>query len=178
MTTVLRELHTVAFIQIPEQARLAAMAPTGTVLITGANGGLGTAVVSRILANRNLSSTYYGLYMVRNPATATALQKLLQRAPASHKHSVEALDLGELKAVRALAASINRRIASGEIPPIRALIWNAGYQEAEGQEFSKDGFALSFQANYLSHWLLTLLLLKSMDAKEGRVVVVGSWSHE
>jgi NAD(P)-dependent dehydrogenase (short-subunit alcohol dehydrogenase family) len=155
-----------------------AMAPTGTFLITGANGGLGTQVVSRLISNPSLASSLYGLYTVRNPSTATSFKQVLSRAPAVHKHSIEALDLGKLKDVRTLADSINSRVASSAIPPIRALVLCAGYQEGEEQDFSEDGFAMSFQANYLSHWLLTLLLLKSMDPKEGRIVVLGSWTHE
>ncbi len=37
---------------------------------------------------------------------------------------------------------------------------------------------MSFQVNYLAHFLFTLLLLQSMDKTHGRIVVIGSWTHE
>lgn len=45
-------------------------------------------------------------------------------------------------------------------------------------QWTDDEFDTTFAANYLGHWLLTLLLLKSMDKEEGRIIVIGSQSHE
>lgn len=64
------------------------------------------------------------------------------------------------------------------IPPIRALILAAGYQDFGKQSWTKDSFDTTFASNYLGHWLLTLLLLGSMDKETGRVVVIGSQGHE
>lgn len=83
-----------------------------------------------------------------------------------------------MESVRAVAAEINARVEAGEIPPIRALILNAGWNEFQSQTWTEDGFDMAFAVNYLGHWLLTLLLLKSMDRDVGRVVVVGSLAHE
>ncbi len=41
-----------------------------------------------------------------------------------------------------------------------------------------DGLDTTFVANYLGHWLLTLLLLQSIDKESGRIVVIGSFAHE
>jgi NAD(P)-dependent dehydrogenase (short-subunit alcohol dehydrogenase family) len=73
---------------------------------------------------------------------------------------------------------INRKVSAGEIPPIRALILNAGHQEMDEQRFTEEGLATVFVANYLGHWLLVLLLLRSMDRERGRIVVLGSRAHE
>lgn len=43
---------------------------------------------------------------------------------------------------------------------------------------SQDGFEMSWQVNHLSNFVLVLLLLQSMDKKNGRILIVGSWSHE
>lgn len=43
---------------------------------------------------------------------------------------------------------------------------------------SEDGYEMSFQVNYLSNFILILLLLQSMDKTNGRILIVGSWSHE
>lgn len=77
-----------------------------------------------------------------------------------------------------MANHINARVAGGRLPPIRAIIENAAYQEHAEQNFSNDGFDMTFHATYLGHWLLTLKLLQSMDKDNGRVAVVGSYSHD
>jgi NAD(P)-dependent dehydrogenase (short-subunit alcohol dehydrogenase family) len=76
------------------------------------------------------------------------------------------------------AVALNTRVAAGELPRIRALILNATFQEYTAQMWTEDSFDTSFAANYLGHWLLTLLLLQSMDRHEGWIVVLGSLSHE
>lgn len=155
------------------------MAPVGTIVVTGANGGLGSAIVSAVKSNSSLAQDYYGLYAVRNPQTATQVQATLRNAShVEHVHELVALDLGSLSSVRSAASEINRRVDNGEIPRIRALILNAGWQEYTTQTITKDGFDMAFHVNYLGHFLLTLLLLQSLDRDNGRIVVVGSWSHE
>ncbi|KAJ9133876.1 Protochlorophyllide reductase B, chloroplastic [Pleurostoma richardsiae] len=155
---------------------MAGEAKKGMILITGANGGLGSAMVSHIVSS-DLGRDYHGLYAVRNPKTADVLKDVLAKAP-QHKHDVVAIDLGSLASVRETAAAINQRVATGSLPRIRALILNAAFQEHTTQTFSADGFDMTFQVNYLSHFLLTLLLLQSMDTEQGRILVVGSWSHD
>jgi len=151
----------------------------GTILVTGTNGGLGSAIVKHIVSSPDLCQ-FHGLYTVRNteqpsPALDSALK---QAQSAGHAYDRIGLDLAKLENVRAVAASINNRVAEGSLPRIRALILNAGFQEQNSQTFTDDGFDMSFQVNYLSHWLLVVLLLQSMDRERGRVVVVGSSGHE
>lgn len=151
----------------------------GTILVTGANGSLGSALVSRIVSEPE-TAAYHGIYTVRNAEAAPALKSALQagRLADSHSHDVVSLELTSLTSVRAVAATINGRVASGEIPPVRALVLNAGYLEFTTQTWTDDGFDMTFASNYLGHWLLALLLLQSMDSELGRIVVVGSESHD
>lgn len=58
------------------------------------------------------------------------------------------------------------------------MILNAGFHDFGNQSFTEDGLDIVFAANYLGHWLLTLLLLKSIDRAAGRIVVVGSQAHD
>ncbi|KAI1804562.1 NAD(P)-binding protein [Daldinia bambusicola] len=151
----------------------------GTILVTGTNGGLGSAIVDQILHRPSLAQEYHGLYTVRKVESADAVKSILQNASkAGHKYDLIPLDLASLASVRQVAADINSRVSTGEIPPIRALVLSAAYQEHGHHDFSKDGFDMSFQASYLSHFLLTLLLLQSMDKEKGRILVLGSWSHD
>lgn len=43
---------------------------------------------------------------------------------------------------------------------------------------SDDGFEMSWQVNFLANFVLSLLLLQSMDKREGRMLIIGSWAHE
>ncbi|KAF5616702.1 dehydrogenase reductase [Fusarium sp. NRRL 52700] len=144
----------------------------GTILITGANGGLGSAIVTNILGKPQLASNHTGVYIVRSAATATRLQQVLKSAPEGHRHDVVDLDLGSLASVRTMATRINHRVAVGDLPPIRALILNAGYQDHEDIVNSNQA------VNFLANQLLTLLLLQSMDKENGRILLIGSWSHD
>ncbi|KAI0394220.1 putative short-chain dehydrogenase [Xylariaceae sp. FL0594] len=153
----------------------AAKPAEGSILITGANGGLGSALVEQITSHPELSA-YHGLYTVRDSAKSHSLTSMLERG-GTHPHDIVPLDLTKLDNVRRVAENINGRVAVGEIPPIRALILNAGFQDFGNQSWTDDGLDTTFAANYLGHWLLTLLLLKSMD-KAGRIVVIGSQSHD
>lgn len=154
-------------------------APKGSIVITGANGSLGRSIVSAIISSPEFVH-YHGVYTVRNTATAEELRNVLQvqSAPRPHKHDVMSLDLASLASVRAFAARLNEAVAAGSIPPIRVLILNAGWQEFKTQTWTEDGFDMAFMVNYLGHWLLTMLLLRSMDRESGRIVVVGSLAHE
>ncbi|TAQ84953.1 hypothetical protein B7494_g6727 [Chlorociboria aeruginascens] len=154
------------------------MPPKGTIVLTGANGGIGSSIVSRILTSPELSS-YHGIYTVRDASsTSLHLPPHLGSNTVKQSYDTLSLELSNLASVRSAAATINTRVAAGEIPPIRALILNAGYQELDAQRFADDGFATMFTANYLGHWLLVLLLLQSMDREMGRIVVLGSKAHD
>ncbi|CAN8100472.1 unnamed protein product [Discula destructiva] len=151
----------------------------GTILITGANGSLGNALVSRLLSKRE-TVAYHGIYTVRNADAAPALKSALQagKSADSHSHDVISLELTDLSAIRRAASRIKKSVAIGEIPPIRALVLNAGYLEFLKQTWTEDGFDMTFASNYLGHWLLAILLLQSMDPQAGRIIVIGSDSHD
>lgn len=151
----------------------------GTILVTGSNGSLGCAIVSQIFTTPELVGCY-SLYTVRDSRSAEGLQTALQRALPSnpHAHKILSLDLADMENVRKVATTINKSVATGSIPPIRAIILNAGFIEFTNQSWTKDGFDMTFASKYLGHWLLCLLLLESLDRDSGRTVVVGSESHE
>lgn len=145
----------------------------GSILITGANGGIGVGIVDELLKS-SYAVTHEAIYIVRDPAKALALEAAIKNAPTDHHHQVVALDLESLDAVRTFAAGINERVANGSLPPIQALVLNAGVQDITKKFFTKDGMERTFVVNYLVNFLLTLLLLKSIDKKCGRIVFVGS----
>lgn len=77
----------------------------GTILVTAANGGLGSAIAEQIASKAELSA-YLGLYAVRNAEHAPALTSALAHGTA-HAHDVLSLDLTKLDDVRKVAEEIN-----------------------------------------------------------------------
>ncbi|CAG9990313.1 unnamed protein product [Clonostachys byssicola] len=149
----------------------------GTILVTGANGGLGCGIVSRIISTPELA-LYHGIYVVRDATQASALESVLTRASSSHTYRIMSLDLTSLDNTRAIAKSLRTEVEEGAIPPFCRLILAAGYNDMGEQSETEEGFDAAFVANYLGHWLLTLMLLQAMDREHGRIVVVGSDAYE
>ena len=149
----------------------------GTIILTGANGGLGSAFVAHFLKTPQ-AALYKGIYTVRDPSTAHNLHSILKKTPEYHSYEVSAFDLTTLENVRAFASSINSRVANGSIPLIRTLILNAGVEFFETPNFTNDGIETTFAVNYLANFLLVLLLLQSMDPEHGRIICIGSITHE
>jgi hypothetical protein len=120
-------------------------------MVTGTTFSLGTAIVRSVLRRPDLVKNTYGLY-----ATAHGAESRLRELLGSNKHTHEILTLAytDLADVRKTAEGINRRVAIGSLPPIQALVLH-----------EKDD---------VMPFLLSLLLLQSMDQDRGRIVVVGN----
>ncbi|ETS84700.1 hypothetical protein PFICI_02725 [Pestalotiopsis fici W106-1] len=147
-----------------------------SILLTGASGGLGGAIFSQIVSTPALRA-HHGIYAVRDAASSKSTFKKLSSSSPFHSYELVSLDLSRLQSVREVAAAINAQVEVGSIPPITAIILNAGYEEAERQTWTEDGLDMSFMVNYLGHWLLTLLLLQSVDRERGRIVWISSWAQ-
>jgi NAD(P)-dependent dehydrogenase (short-subunit alcohol dehydrogenase family) len=133
---------------------MAAVRPLGeqTVLVTGSSDGLGRAVAAE-LARSKATVIVHG----RDPAkTAAAAEEI------GSEHTRVA-DLASLDEVRRLA---------GEIDELDTLVCNAGLIVPERRQ-SSDGHELTFAVNYLSHFLLTRLLLDRLR-EPARIVNVSS----
>ena len=146
---------------------------SGTVLVTGPNGGLGIGFVAQLLGSP-YATCHETIYAVRDPEKALALKTVLKTASKDHKQLVLPLDLTSLDNIREFATDINKRVTAGSLPPIQALVLNAGVKDCTGDNFTKDGYEHTFAVNYLANFLLSLLLLESMDKQCGRIIYVGS----
>jgi NAD(P)-dependent dehydrogenase (short-subunit alcohol dehydrogenase family) len=139
-------------------------AAEATILITGATDGLGKRV-ARELAAKGTTVLLHG----RSPERLEATLEELRSQTGSQKVGSYLADLSSLGAVRDLAD----RILS-EYDRLDVLINNAGMIVQERKE-SEDGYELTFAVNYLSHFLLTSLLLPLLkDSAPARVVNVAS----
>lgn len=151
---------------------------TGTVILTGANGSLGLGFVQALLASypkHILVATVRNTSPQSDPNTAN-LVKLLSRYP-QDRVLVESLDLGSLASVRSFADRISTKISDGEIPQISAIVCNAFTWSLNGQKKTLDGHEATFQVSHLSHFVLVLKLLGSMNPTSGRIVMLGSEAH-
>ncbi|KAH6649420.1 hypothetical protein F5144DRAFT_607593 [Chaetomium tenue] len=152
----------------------------GTVIITGANGSLGLGFVHALLTSH---PDYTLIATVRNPSSeqdphTAQLRKLLSSHPKSQTH-LETLDLGRLADVRAFTTRAAHQITTNQLPPISAIVCNAFTWSLHGQKTTADNYEATFQVSHLSHMVLVLRLLGSMDtAGNGRIVLLGSEAHD
>jgi len=82
------------------------------------------------------------------------------------------LDLASLASVRGFID--NSR--AGALPPIQAVICNAGVQVVSGVQSTADGHEMTFGVNHLGHFALVCGLLDTLHA--ARIVVVSSGTHD
>ncbi|MCU1427262.1 MAG: dehydrogenase, short-chain alcohol dehydrogenase like [Actinomycetia bacterium] len=139
-----------------------------TVVITGGNSGIGkeTAVA---LAGMGADVAI----TARNPEKgAAALADIVARS-GKDRVQVVPLDLASLTSVRACAADLAERFEH-----IDVLINNAGGTLSKRQ-ITEDGFEMTFGVNHLGHFLLTNLLLGSLEnTGSARVITVASGAHQ
>jgi NAD(P)-dependent dehydrogenase (short-subunit alcohol dehydrogenase family) len=152
---------------------------TGTVIITGGNGSLGLSFIQAFLTS---NPEYTIIATVRNPSSeqdpnTAKLRKLLSAHPES-RTQLETLDLGRLADVRAFTTRIADQITVDKLPRIVAIVCNAFTWSLHGQKTTTDNYEATFQVSHLSHMLLVLRLLGSMDPNAGRIVLIGSEAHD
>jgi NAD(P)-dependent dehydrogenase (short-subunit alcohol dehydrogenase family) len=153
--------------------------PTGnarTIVITGGNAGLGYGCATALVSSTD--GPWHVVVASRNAdRTREAVDKLAGAIRPEHTAEAMSLDLASLASVRAFAAELAGRVASGTIPPLQALVCNAGVQAGTEQTRTADGFESTFGINHLGHFLLVNELLPVLRAP-ARVVVVASGVHD
>jgi retinol dehydrogenase 12 len=108
----------------------------------------------------------------RNGSKAEAVKREIASASGATEVDYIVADLGSLDQVRRLADTFKQRCSRLDV-----LINNAGVFMPERQ-VTADGFELSYQVNYLSHLLLTHLLLDALKRSEqGRIINLSSSVH-
>ncbi|MEX2249414.1 MAG: SDR family NAD(P)-dependent oxidoreductase [Parvibaculum sp.] len=140
----------------------------GTIIITGGNQGLGFGAAKAL---RRLDPKAQLVLACRDETRGReAAARLRGKGPAPISLP---LDLASLASVRAFAAGF----ADQKLPPLQALVCNAGIQFITKPELSRDGFELTFAVNHLAHFLLANLMLPHIEPG-GRIVFVSSGTHD
>ena len=140
-----------------------------TVIITGGNRGLGYECAKNIAAETD----WHVILACRNIHTAQSAVKQLVTETSNPHIEAMTLDLASLASVR----QFTQAFAARNLPPLKALVCNAGLQVVSGTTFTQDGFEMTFGVNHLGHYLLTHLLLGQLD-RPARIVVVSSGTHD
>ncbi|CAN2387626.1 alcohol dehydrogenase (NADP+) activity [Pristimantis euphronides] len=135
-----------------------------TVIITGANSGIGRAAAAELL---RLEARV--ILACRDLERGLEAAAELERTEAGGEVLVKLLDLSNLRSVRRFCQEVLK-----EEPKLDVLINNAGVFQCPYTK-TEDGFEMQFGVNHLGHFLLTHLLLPLLKSSApSRIVVVSS----
>lgn len=118
-----------------------------TVVITGANSGLGyECALSLLRGDWNKDSNHYHVIMAcrdegRANAAIDKIKKTIGESKIKSNGDLQYMqcDLGSLASIRKFAESLIEVAKEGGIPPIKALVLNAGLQFVNGITYTEDG---------------------------------------
>lgn len=139
-----------------------------TILITGANTGLGYETALELakknalvlLAGRNIDKINQAILNIKSECPSAKLEAGI-------------VDLTDLQSVKTFAESILEKHHRLDV-----LINNAGVMFPPASK-TKDGFELQFGVNFIAHFALTALLFEVISkTKDSRVVTLSSIAHK
>jgi NAD(P)-dependent dehydrogenase (short-subunit alcohol dehydrogenase family) len=133
-------------------------------LITGATDGVGKATALELAKNG-----FTIVVAARSANKAEALKREIETSTGNRSADYIVADLASLRQVRQLAETFRHRYSKLDV-----LINNAGVFLPTRIE-TEDGYEMMYQVNYLSHFLLTHLLLEELKKSEqGRIINLSS----
>ena len=142
-----------------------------TVVVTGGNTGLGYECARSIAAS---DRDWRIVLAVRGLEKGERAALRIVEETGNPNVEAARLNLCSLSSVRAFARGL---ISRRDLPPLRAVVCNAGLQVVSGTGYTEDGFETTFGVNHLGHFLLVTLLLKRLAAP-ARIIFVSSGTHD
>ncbi|MGP5930487.1 SDR family NAD(P)-dependent oxidoreductase [Corynebacterium glyciniphilum] len=140
-----------------------------TVVMTGATRGIGRVAAQRLLTRQP------GTHLVLlGRGDATDVVEDLQKTGGTV--SVIPTDLASLHSVYEAATTVAHRCDTGALPPLGAVVCNAGVQHTSTLVETVDGFEATFAVNVLANHILFRILHQHVRPG-GRVVVTVSDTH-
>lgn len=139
-----------------------------TIVMTGASRGIGRAALRRLAAQAN---THLVLLGRSTPAGIVS-----EARSAGAGVSVVRADLSSMGGVDAAAAEVAELVETGRLPPVEALVLNAGVQHTNALTETVDGLESTFAVNVLANHVL-LTRLRSQLSSAARIVVTVSDTH-
>ena len=133
---------------------------TRTAVITGANAGLGLECARALVAE---DPSWHVVFAVRDVARGA---QAVAQIGHPDRCTVLELDLASLRSVRAFTETLR----AAALPPLRAIVCNAGLQVVSGTERTAEGVEMTFGVNHLGHFALVRDLCDDL-VRPGRVVV-------
>jgi NAD(P)-dependent dehydrogenase (short-subunit alcohol dehydrogenase family) len=147
-----------------------------TVVITGGNTGLGFECAKALLSDSD--ATWHVILACRDADRAqAAVDQLTADGTTTGRVEAMSLDLASLASIRTFAADVTSTLGVKVIPPLHAIVCNAGVNPGPKMSTTADGFESTFGVNHLGHFLLVNELLPVLQPP-GRVVVVASGVHD
>lgn len=140
-----------------------------TVVMTGASRGIGRTAARRLLADRPQAH----LVLLSRTVPQDLVDEL--RAVGGSVTVIRA-DLSSLRSVSEAADEVVELVQPGRLPPIGALVCNAGVQLTNALTETVDGFEATFAVNVLANHVL-LRTLQDHLLPGARIVVTVSDTH-
>jgi light-dependent protochlorophyllide reductase len=140
---------------------------TQTAIITGASSGLGLECARALLHS---DPSWHVVLAVRDASRgAEAVTQLGQ----PQRCAVMQMDLASLASVHAFVENVR----DATLPPLHAIVCNAGVQVVSGTKWTEDGIEMTFGVNHLGHFTLIQGLLDEL-VHPARIVIVSSGTHD
>ncbi|GAB2545675.1 SDR family NAD(P)-dependent oxidoreductase [Gracilibacillus alcaliphilus] len=141
-----------------------------TMIITGGNTGLGFET-AKVIAKS--SADWHVVIASRNQQKGEEAVRALIQSTNNPNISAMILDLSSTTSINHFA----EQFIEADVPPLYAIVCNAGAGFAKGTQETEDGVEATFGVNHLGHFLLVRLLLNQVE-EQGRIIIVSSDTHD
>ena len=148
----------------------------GTVVITAANGALGSKVALKIARQYPFVHLLLTARNIWAQSVNDVSEQIRSLGPRSFE--IAQLDLASFHSIRKFSTCQVDRVRTGDIPSIQLVINCAAIASFKADALTEDGFDLVYQTNCLGPFLLTANLLEAFRVNHGdsgtRIINIGS----